>query len=79
MEGKKRIPRMMTIREIAKTGLLPENALRTMVKDGRAPHIMVGNKAMINYGSICSIIEETFYFIILSLFLSYINITYRIS
>lgn len=50
-------PRMMTIREIAKTGLLPENALRTMVKDGRAPHIMVGNKAMINYDKLVEMLE----------------------
>ena len=57
MEDKKRVPRMMTIREIAKTGLLPENALRTMVKDGRAPHIMVGNKAMINYDKLIEILE----------------------
>ena len=47
----------MTIREIAKTGLLPENALRTMVKDGRAPHIMVGNKAMINYDKLIEMLE----------------------
>ena len=57
MEDKKRVPRMMTIREIAKTGLLPENALRTMVKDGRAPHIMVGNKAMINYDKLIEMLE----------------------
>lgn len=57
MEDKKRVPRMMTIREIAKTGLLPENALRTMVKDGRAPHIMVGNKAMINYDKLVEMLE----------------------
>ena len=51
-------PRMMTIREIAKTGLLPENALRTMVKNGRAPHIMVGNKALVNYDKLCQMLEE---------------------
>ncbi len=51
-------PRMMTIREIAKTGLLPENALRTMVKDGRAPHIKVGTKALINYDRLVQLLEE---------------------
>lgn len=42
-------PRMMTIREIARTGLLPEHALRTLVKTGQAPCILVGTKAFINY------------------------------
>lgn len=51
-------PRMMTIREIAKTGLLPENALRTMVKDGRAPHVMVGNKALINFDKLVQMLED---------------------
>lgn len=51
-------PRMMTIREVAKTGLLPENALRTMVKDGRAPHIMVGNKALVNFTKLVQMLEE---------------------
>lgn len=42
-------PRMMTIRQIAATGLLPEHALRTMVKTGQAPHIQVGSRVLINY------------------------------
>lgn len=36
-----KIPRMMTIREIAKTGLLPEHALRLMLKAGKLPAIKV--------------------------------------
>ncbi len=51
-------PRMMTIREIAKTGVLSENALRTMVKDGRAPHIKIGCKALVNYDKLCRMLEE---------------------
>ena len=51
-------PRMMTIREIAKTGLLPENALRTMLKQGRVPHIMVGCKALINYDKLVQLLED---------------------
>ena len=39
----------MTIRQIAATGLMPEHALRTLVKAGRAPSFMVGNKNLINY------------------------------
>lgn len=42
-------PKMMTIREIAKTGLLSEHALRLLLKEGKLPDIYVGNKALINY------------------------------
>ena len=36
----------MTIREVAKTGILPEHTIRVMVK---VPHIMAGNRVLINY------------------------------
>ena len=44
-------PRMMTIRQIAATGLLPEHALRLMAKAGQLPSITVGEtkKILINY------------------------------
>ena len=38
MENK---PRMMTIREIASTGLLSEHALRLMLKEGKLPAILI--------------------------------------
>lgn len=43
------VPRLMTVRQIAATGLMPEHALRTLVKTGRAPSFKVGNKHLINY------------------------------
>lgn len=46
-------PRMMTIRQVASTGLLPEHALRIMHKAGRLPAITIGNKALINYDRLC--------------------------
>ena len=46
-------PTMMTIREIAKTGLLSEHALRLLLKEGKLPVIYVGNKALINYDKLC--------------------------
>lgn len=46
-------PNMMTIREIARTGLLPEHALRLLLKSGRLPAIYVGKKALINYDKLC--------------------------
>jgi hypothetical protein len=45
-------PKMMTVREVARTGLLPEHALRLMLKAGRLPAIQVGNKALINFNKL---------------------------
>lgn len=44
-------PRIMTIRQIAATGLLPEHALRLMAKAGQLPCITVGEtrKILVNY------------------------------
>ena len=39
----------MTIRETAKTGILSEHTIRLMVKKGKVPHIMAGNRVLINY------------------------------
>ena len=46
------IPTMMTIPEIARTGLLPEHALRVMVKTGEIPAVYSGTKAFINYDNL---------------------------
>ena len=44
-------PRMMTIRQNAATGQLPEHALRLMAKAGQLPCITVGEtrKILVNY------------------------------
>lgn len=46
-------PNMMTVREIARTGLLSEHALRLMLKAGKLPAIFIGKKALINYDKLC--------------------------
>ena len=46
-------PTMMTIREIAGTGLMSEHALRIMLKAGKLPAIFIGKKALINYDKLC--------------------------
>ena len=48
-----RVPRMMTIPQIAQTGLLPENALRVMVRTGEIPAVYSGSKAFINFDNLC--------------------------
>lgn len=52
------IPRMMTIRQIAATGLLPENALRVMLKQGKLPAVFSGRKALINFDLLCEQLEN---------------------
>lgn len=49
----KQAPQMLTIREVARTGLLPEHALRLMAKAGKLPALKVGNKVLINYDKLC--------------------------
>ena len=51
-------PNMMTIREIAKTGLLSEHALRQMLKAGKLPAIFIGKKALINYDRLVDQLES---------------------
>ncbi len=43
------LPKMLTIRQIAATGVLPEHALRVMAKNNKLPAVKVGNKLLINY------------------------------
>ena len=40
---------MMTIKEVAKTGILPEHAIREMRKKGDLPAIYIGKRAYINF------------------------------
>lgn len=51
------IPKMMTIREVAKTGILSEYAIRKMVREGKCLHIMVGTKALINFDKLVEMLN----------------------
>ena len=46
---KQTIPTMMTIREVAKTGLMCEYTLRALVKQGKVPYVKAGVKVLINF------------------------------
>ena len=48
------IPKMMTVREVAATGLLPEAAIRRLLKENRIPAIYSGKKAFINFDLLCA-------------------------
>ena len=51
-------PTMMTIREVAKTGILSEHSLRLLVKEKKLPVIYIGKKALINYDKLCSALQD---------------------
>lgn len=47
------IPRMMTVRQVAATGILPESAIRRMLKENRISAVFAGKKAFINFDLLC--------------------------
>jgi len=51
-------PTMLTVRQIARKGLLPEHALRLMLKDNRLPVIYIGKKAMVNFDRLCEQLQK---------------------
>ena len=57
MTETKSMPRMMTIRQIAATGILSEHAIRMLVKAGKIPHLTVGKKVLINYNTVLHMLE----------------------
>ena len=58
MDNISSVPRMMTVRQTAATGILPETALWRMLKEGTCPHVMIGNKAMINVDKLIKLLED---------------------
>lgn len=58
MTMNEKIPRMMTIRETAKTGILPETALRRLAAENRLPALKVGNRLLVNYDRLVQMLDE---------------------
>lgn len=52
------LPKLMTIREVAATGIIPEYALRRLIKSGEIPCIYSGRKALLSFGRVCEILEN---------------------
>lgn len=52
------IPRMYTVRQIAKTGILPENAIRVLLKQGKLPAVYSGTTAYINFDKMCEYLRN---------------------
>ena len=57
MENNTQIPIMMTIREVAETGILKEDTIRRGVRENWVPHIKSGNRVLINYRKLCEKLE----------------------
>lgn len=51
-------PMMMTVNQVARTGLLKEDTIRRGIKEGWIPHIKSGNRALINYNKLVKILED---------------------
>ena len=51
-------PKMMTIRQFAKTGLLTEHAIRMLIKQKKLPAIFVGSKALLDYDAVTESIQK---------------------
>lgn len=49
MENKKENIRLLTIPQVARTGLLPESTLRQMLRQGLLPAIRIRSRTYINY------------------------------
>ena len=58
MTENKTMPQMMTIRQIAATGILSEHAIRMLVKAGKIPHLTVGRKVLINFDTVLKMLES---------------------
>ena len=50
--------RFMSIREVARTGLISEHHLRMMEKQGRLPGIYAGKKKLVNVPQLVAFLNE---------------------
>ncbi len=54
----KSMPEMLTIRQAAQRGILSENALRNLVKQGKIPCVKSGNRVLINYPKLIEFLKS---------------------
>lgn len=58
MNGETRIPKMMTVRQVAKTGMISEYALRQLIKQGKIPCIALEHKVLINFDAFVEQLQQ---------------------
>lgn len=53
-------PKLMSINEIARTGLMSENTLRQLVKQNKCPGVVyIGRKALINWDRLVEMLNQS--------------------
>lgn len=58
MNGETKIPKMMTVRQVAKTGMISEYALRQLIKQGKVPCIALEHKVLINFDAFVEQLQQ---------------------
>lgn len=58
MNGETKIPKMMTVRQGAKTGMISEYALRQLIKQGKIPCIALEHKVLINFDAFVEQLQQ---------------------
>ena len=53
-----KLPQLLSIRAIAKTGMIREHALRVLVKQNKIPHIKIHSKVLINVHLLCDLLNH---------------------
>lgn len=51
-------PQFLTLRQVAKTGLLPERALRALQKRGLVPGVYSGRTYWVNYPALLEVLDK---------------------
>lgn len=52
------MPRFLTIRQAAATGLLSEHRLRILVAEGKCPGIWAGNRYLVNFTALAEQLDS---------------------
>lgn len=52
------LPDFRTFRATARTGILPEAALRRLAKQGKIPGFYSGNRFLVNYTLLCELAND---------------------
>lgn len=58
MNGETKIPKMMTVRQVAKTGMISEYAFRQLIKQGKIPCIALEHKVLINFDAFVEQLQQ---------------------
>lgn len=52
------IPKMLTVKQVAATGVLPEHTIGVLLKQGKLPAVYSGTTAYINFDLMCEYLRN---------------------